>query len=373
LIDRRGGISMKRILVVFLVILLLGGILAGCGGGSGQSAPASQPSPDTAGQTAGSEKAEYVFGQYSPENPLKIKLSHFAVTETNQLHRLAASFKEKIEKSTGGAVEVTIYTGGLLGNDVESLDSVIAGTLDMAVNNTPIMSNRYEAFQVLDIPYLFEDYDHIYAFLESDVCQQMMEDFGRKTGARMLCMQAVGYRNFDLKKPVKTPADLAGLKIRVTNSPVYLAQYEAWGANPLIIAGPEVITALQQGTIDGCDNVHNVAYSDGYYEYVDHITISEHAVHFNGLTIHNKLYESLVPELQELISNAAKEAAVERTRALRQENEEQLQLMVQAGAKVNTDIDKAAFKEAAKSVYEDFRAKNEGAKYLDAIIALANK
>lgn len=363
---------MKKFLVVLLAFLLLGGILTGCGGGPSGSAPAaSEPSADVNDQTAGSEKAEYVFGEYSPEKPLELKLSHFAPTETNQLHLLAAAFKERIEKSTGGAVEVTIYTGGLLGNDVESLDSVIAGTLDMAVNNTPIMSNRYEAFQVLDLPYLFEDYDHIYAFLESDVCRQMMEDFGKKTGARMLCMQAVGYRNFDLKKPVKTPSDIAGLKIRVTNSPVYLAQYEAWGANPLIIAGPEVITALQQGTIDGCDNVHNVCYSDGYYEYVDHITISEHAVHFNGLTIHNKLYESLVPELQALISEAAREAAVVRSRALQEENEAQLKLMVDAGAKVNEDIDKAAFKEAAKSVYDNFRAKNEGGKYVDPIIALA--
>lgn len=114
------------------------------------------------------------------------------------------------------------------------------------------------------------------------------------TGARMLCMQAVGFRNMDMcTGPVKTPADIAGHQIRVTDSPIYRAQYEAWGANPQIIAGPEVLTALQQGTIDGCDNVHNVQYADRYYEFAKYISITEHAVHFNGLTINNALFEGL--------------------------------------------------------------------------------
>jgi tripartite ATP-independent transporter DctP family solute receptor len=354
---------MKKIISILLVMLLACTLFVGCGDSSKTA------NNDT--ETGGADTSEYDFGEYSAKNPLEIKLSHFAASETNQLHLLAAAFKEKVEKATGGAVEVTIYTGGVLGNDQESLDSVIAGTLEMAVNNTPIMSNYYEAFQVLDLPYLFEDYDQIYTFIESDVAKEMMDDFGEETGARMLCMQAVGYRNFDMcDKFINKPEDFKGAKVRVTSSPVYLSQYKAWGASPLTMAGTEVLTALQQGTIDGCDNVNNVTYSDGYYEYTKYITVSEHAVHFNGLTINNKLFESLTTDLQNLIQQAAVDAAVERSKALETENEDCLTKMKEAGAKVSTDIDKEAFKEAVQPVYDDFKSSHPGAKYLEAIQGL---
>lgn len=350
----------KKLLSIMLVSLLVITTLAGCG--------KKEDVKETGDQTGSKEN---VYGEYSPENPLELKLSHFAASETNQLHLLAAAFKEKVEKATGGAVEVTIYTGGVLGNDSESLESVIAGTLDMAVNNTPIMSNFYEAFQVLDLPYLFESYDQIYAFLDSDICKELMTDFGTATGARMLCMQAVGYRNMNLSKFVKTPADIKGLKVRVTNSPVYLDQYKAWGANPLVIAGPEVITALQQGTIDGCDNVDNITYVERYFDYAKYTTVTEHAVHFNGLTINNKMFEGLTVELQELISTAAIEAAVERSKALETDNAKFLDMIADEGGEVSYEVDKESFKTAAQSVYDTFRKDNDGAKYLDGIMALA--
>ena len=266
---------------------------------------------------------------------------------------------------------MVIYGGGVLGNDRESFESVIAGTLDMAVNNTPIISNYDEIFQVLDLPYLFQDYDHINAFLASDICQQLLDSL-TSTGARMLCMQAVGFRNMDMcTGPVKTPADIAGTKIRVTDSPIYRAQYEAWGANPQIIAGPEVLTALQQGTIDGCDNVHNVQYADRYYEFAKYISITEHAVHFNGLTINNALFEGLSADLQADILAAAQEAAAERTEALRVENDELLATMESEGAVVTKDVDKQSFIDAVQPLYEDFTANHSAGSYVEQIQALA--
>lgn len=365
---------MKKALSILLAAALCIS-LAACGVSSGTST-SSGASQATAPETAqassspgGATGADY--GEYSPDNPLTLKLSHFA-NEQNQLHKLAALFKEKVEAATGGAVEVVIYTGGVLGNDRESLDSVIAGTLEMAVNNTPIMSKYIDVFQVLDLAYLFEDYDHIYAFLESDIARELMDSMSG-VGARFLGMQAVGWRNFDLcTGSVKTPEDLKGLKIRVTDSPIYMADYTAWGANPLIIAGSEVLTALQQGTIDGCDNVNNVQWAENYTEFAKYITISEHAVHFNGLTINNALFESLTPDLQEAISTAAVEAGVERSKALEQENQDLVQVMIDdQGAEISYDIDKQAFKDALTGVYDDFRANHAGAKYLDEILALA--
>ena len=367
---------MKRTTRIFALLLALAMALAlaACGGSKNPStsttppAPSASNEPAPAGSNTPSTGKDY--GEYSAEKPLELKLSHFAGSDTNQLAQLALAFERIVEEKTGGAVDVVVYGGGVLGNDRVSFESVIAGTLDMAVNNTPIISNYDDVFQVLDLPYLFADYDQINAFLDSDVCQELLDSL-TSTGARMLCMQAVGFRNMDMcTGPVKTPADIAGTLIRVTDSPIYRAQYEAWGANPQIIAGPEVLTALQQGTINGCDNVNNVQYADRYYEFAKYISITEHAVHFNGLTINNELFEGLTPDLQADILAAAQEAATERTEALRVENEEQLQLMADEGAVITTDVDKQAFIDAVQDLYADFIANHSAGSLVEKIQAL---
>lgn len=362
---------MKKIVALLLALVMVFALVA-CGNtGSNTPAPTqgTEPAPTQGTEPAPSTGKDY--GEYSAAKPLELKLSHFAGSDTNQLAKLALKFEELVEAKTGGAVDVVIYGGGVLGNDRVSLESVIAGTLDMAVNNTPIISNYYDVFQVLDLPYLFSDYDHINAFLTSDVCADLMDGLAEATGARLLCMQAVGFRNMDIiGKPARTPSDIAGLKIRVTDSPIYMGQYEAWGANPMIIAGPEVLSALQQGAIDGCDNVNNVQYADRYYEFANYISITEHAVHFNGLTINEALFQSLPEDLRNDILAAAQEAAVTRTELLRQENEEQLGIMESEGAIVVRDVDKQSFIDAAQDLYADFIANHSAGSYVERIQAL---
>ena len=363
---------MKKIIALLLALVMVFALVA-CGSSNTPSTPDKPNTPSTpstpssdAPSTSGKN-----YGEYSAEKPLELKLSHFAGSDTNQLAKLALKFEELAEQKTGGAVDVVVYGGGVLGNDRVSLESVIAGTLDMAVNNTPIISNYYDVFQVLDLPYLFTDYDHINAFLASDVCADLMDGLAEATGARLLCMQAVGFRNMDIiGKPARTPADIAGLKIRVTDSPIYMGQYKAWGANPMIIAGPEVLSALQQGAIDGCDNVNNVQYADRYYEFANYISVTEHAVHFNGLTINEKLFQGLPEDLRNDILAAAQEAAVIRTDLLRQENEEQLGIMESEGAIVVRDVNKQSFIDAAQDLYADFIANHSAGAYVERIQAL---
>ncbi len=373
----------KKVLGILLGAAMAASLVSGCGetkennAQTQQSEKGSENTQEPAGDEDAAKDQQGAggadFGEYSADNPLKLTLSHFAASEQNQLHQLAAAFKDKVEAASNGAVEVEIVMGGVLGNDDESLQSVMAGSLNMAVNNTPIMSAYYDKFQVLDLPYLFEDYDHIYAFLASDVCQDLMKDFGDATGARMLCMQAVGYRNLESSKGfAKTTSDLSGIKTRCTGSDTYINTWKAWGANVMTMAGSEVLTALQQGTIDACDNVNNVAVADSYYSFANYITVMEYAVHFNGLTINSQLFDSLTPDLQQVISTAAVEAATERTKALETENNEALANMQAEGAEVYqlTDQEKGAFKEAAQPAYDAF-AEKFSSDYVDAIQACA--
>lgn len=356
----------KRVAGIILAGCMGMSLLAGCGSSSTDDGTSQNEEISSSTETADTSGLD--FGEYSADSPLELRLSHFAASEDNQLAILANTFAEYVEDASGGAVQVTVYGGGTLGTDQESLDSVIAGTLDCAVNNTPIMSGYDEGLSVLDLPYLFEDYDDIYAFLDSEVCQQMMDDF-TSTGARILNMQCVGFRNLESSKGfVNTPDDLAGLKVRVTSSDVYINTWNTWGANALTMSGTDVLTALQQGTIDACDNVNNVSYAEGYHQYADYISIMEYAVHFNGITMNEAKFQSLTTDLQNVILEAAQEAAIDCTKNLETLNQEQLEEMVADGAQVSEDVDKEAFKEASQSVYDDFLTSTEkGAEYYNAI------
>ena len=156
----------KRVVSMLLIGCLGAALLVGCGnektdanaGGDTNASVGTEAKADTSGKD---------FGEYSADHPLELKLSHFAASEENQLAILANTFADYVSQESGGAVKVTVYGGGTLGNDQESLDSVIAGTLDCAVNNTPIMSGYDAGLSVLDLPYLFENYDDIYTFLIS--------------------------------------------------------------------------------------------------------------------------------------------------------------------------------------------------------------
>ncbi|MCU6763194.1 TRAP-type mannitol/chloroaromatic compound transport system%2C periplasmic component [uncultured Roseburia sp.] len=356
----------KRIISILAAGCLCGGLLAGCGSSDSQNTSSENENrKDVSGKD---------FGEYSPEKPLELKLSHFAASEENQLAILANTFAEYVEEESGGSVKVTVYGGGTLGNDQESLDSVIAGTLDCAVNNTPIMSGYAQGLSVLDLPYLFEDYDDIYSFLDSEICAGMLEDFS-STGAKILGLQCVGFRNLESSKGfAETPEDLKGLKIRVTGSDVYINTWNTWGASAQTMPGNEVLTALQQGTIDGCDNVNNVCIADGYQQYAEYISVMEYAAHFNGITMNAAKFDSLTPDLQEVITSAAKKANLECTKNLESKNEEQLEEMVAGGAQKSENVDKEAFKKASQSVYEDFLKENEkGAQYYESIIELLGK
>ena len=158
--------------IALLLALVMSLSLAACGGGSGSGSAAPSPSPasepessDTLTNVGDIEsgaqgEAALDFGDYTPENPLTIKLATPQSNEKSHLNVLANAFKERVETWTDGAVIVDLYMGSM-GSDREIMDQVIAGTLEMGVNNTAIMANYNRLFDVLDLAYLIKDYDDV--------------------------------------------------------------------------------------------------------------------------------------------------------------------------------------------------------------------
>lgn len=369
---------MKKAAALFLVFGLILS-LAACGGSSN---PASDSPSITStenedgltdvGDIGNVDSSSLDLGDYTPENPLTIKLATPQSNELSHLNVLAQAFKDRIESWTGGAVVVDIYMG-TMGSDREIVDQVIAGTVEMGVNNTAIMANYNRLFDVLDIAYLIKDYDDVYDVMASDVWAEMLGEFS-STGASLLCLQCIGFRTVcttESAGPVHTLSDLAGKTIRITEGPVFLDDYDAWNAVPVSMSASEIMPALQNGTIDGVDHVPVTLYTgSGQAEYIKYISTTNQAAHFNGLDINNDFYNSLTEDLRNLIQKAASEAAIFRTEALEQDNETYIQKLTdEYGITFYTPSEEeiAEFEEAVQPVYDNFVATHEFGRYAEAI------
>ena len=340
--------------------------------------PASEPeSSDTLTNVGDIEsgaqgEAALDFGDYTPENPLTIKLATPQSNEKSHLNVLANAFKERVETWTDGAVIVDLYMGSM-GSDREIMDQVIAGTLEMGVNNTAIMANYNRLFDVLDLAYLIKDYDDVYDVMASDVWADMLGEFS-STGASLLALQCIGFRTICTTEnagPVHNMSELAGKTIRITEGPVFLDDYNAWGAAPVSMSASEIMPALQNGTIDGVDHVPVTLYTgNGQGEYIKYVAVTNQAAHFNGLDINNKFYEGLPADLQALIQKAASEAAEFRTQALQADNETYVQKLTDEYGITfyyPTEEEIAQLQEAVQPVYENFVSTHEFGSYAAAI------
>lgn len=370
---------MKKMLAMFLALTMVFA-LAACGSSQMPTSPnlpnnSSLPSDhltDVGDISDPSVDANALNLGYTADKPLKLRLASPQSNEKSHLNVLANAFKERIEAWSNGAIIVDIYMG-TMGSDREIVDQVIAGTLDMGVNNTAIMANYNRLFDVLDIAYLIRDYNDIYDVMSSEVWNEMLNEFS-STGASLLCLQCIGFRTIATTEKAGMVHNLSELKnktIRVTEGSVFLEDYNAWGASPISLGASEILPALQNGTIDGVDHAPVTLYTgNGQYEYVKNMALFNQAAHFNGLDINNALLTSLTEDARELIEKAAQEAAVFRTEELQKNNDTYIQKLSDEHGVLFYTPTEAEIQEmidAVTPVYENFVSTHEFGAYAKAI------
>lgn len=368
---------MKKVIAMLLALAMVLA-LAACGGGKNPT-PSIEPKPsesdsltDVGDVDPDTGDDDLDLGGYTADKPLTIKLATPQSNERSHLNVLANAFKERVEAWTDGAVIVDLYMGSM-GSDREIVDQVIAGTVEMGVNNTAIMANYNRLFDVLDLAYLIKDYDDVYDVMASDVWAEMLSEFS-STGASLLALQCIGFRTVcttEKAGAVHSMADMAGKTLRITEGPVFLDDYKAWGAVPVSMSASEIMPALQNGTIDGVDHVPVTLYTgNGQGEYIKYVAVMNQAAHFNGLDINNKFLESLTPDLKDLLRKAASEAAEFRTKALQTDNDTYIQKLTDEYGVTfyyPTEAEIAEMVEAVKPVYDNFVATHEFGSYAAAI------
>ncbi|SFP31437.1 TRAP transporter substrate-binding protein [Tranquillimonas alkanivorans] len=305
---------------------------------------------------------------FAEMEPVTLRLAH-VVNEQDGFHVAAEKFKELVEERTGGKVNIEIHPSATLGDERTLLEGMQIGSIDMGVITNGPVSNFLEDMAVFELPFLFPSREAAYKALDGEVGQELLDRL-QEVNLKGLAYAERGFRNLtNSVKPVESPADLEGMRIRVMENPVYIDTFRALGANAIPMAWTEALTAMQQSTIDGQENPVGVVHSFKLDETQDYMTMTRHtyapAIFVAGMPAWSKLPEAA----HDVLVEAAREAA-SHERAFNEEMEaEQLEELRARGMEIDTDPDLAAFKAQVAPVYEEYGQKFGD--YLDRIQAQA--
>ena len=298
-----------------------------------------------------------------------LKLGH-AVSDQHPYHMGAQRFKEIVEKETGGEVEVSLFPNNQLGTgERDLLEGLQLGVVDVYVGSTGPASGFEKKFMLFDFPFLFKNKAQAYEVLDGEIGTYVMGLLD-KIGIRGLAWYENGFRHFtNSKRPVNTPEDVKGLKLRTMENKIHMALWRAMGADPTPMAWGEVFTALQQGTVDGQENPIPVLYVQKIYEVQKHLALTGHVFSPAMIAIAKAKFDALPEAHREIILRAARESALYQREQITRMEDEQVSKLKELGMEVTTP-DVAPFREATKPVYDQFRGElGEDAKLLDEILS----
>ncbi|MDR6872052.1 tripartite ATP-independent transporter DctP family solute receptor [Bosea sp. BE125] len=271
----------------------------------------------------------------------KLKWAH--VYETSEpFHTESVWAADEIKKRTNGRYEVTVYPASQLGKETDINQGLTLGTVDMIISGSSFAARAYPPIGVTYYPFTFRGPDHLLAYVKSDVFAEMAKGYQEKSGHQILAVSYYGTRHTTSNRPIKSCADMKGLKIRVPDVPAYLAMPRACGANTTPIAFAEVYLALQNGTVEAQENPLNTIEAKKFYEVQKNIILTGHIVDHLNTVASKQLWDKLSPEDRKIFSEVAQEAAARTTKKIQADEIKLVQFFKDKGIAV-TEIDKADF------------------------------
>ncbi|MFZ0448704.1 MAG: TRAP transporter substrate-binding protein [Desulfatiglandaceae bacterium] len=286
--------------------------------------------------------ALFIFFAGNAAAVTKIKLG--LVTKPGSAQNIAAEkFKELVEKRSNGGINVQIFHSGSLGNETEILQQVQMNSIQMAV----VTGGPFDTFdpmvRVISYPFLFKDYSQVDRVLDGPLGAEVLKSL-ESSGFKGLCFSENGFRNLtNNRRPVKTPADLKGLKIRVMASAIQKAIWQALGANPTPMPWP-IYTELEQGVIDGQENPLWVMEVYKFYEIQKYMTLTRHVYSYHIDVASLNWWNTLDANTQKMIQKAMYDAAVFQREDNRSKNAARLKFLKEKGMIVEEHPDVAAFR-----------------------------
>lgn len=309
----------------------------------------------------------------SADNGKKQQVWNVAVIQTEDHPQTMAMKKmgEVFSELTDGRYRIEVYPNELLGPQRETLEQVQYGIIEMAIVGNAIISSYVDGFLTFEIPFLFDDEAHQKTFFEESGEVDTLFAQTEAYNFRMAAQFTAGTRNMYANKPIRSIADLKGMKIRTAESDTYIKMMKYLGGAATPMSFGEVFTAIQSGVVDGAEN-NEASYSNTkHYEIAPYYSYTKHLIVPDYVVVNNNLYESLSEEDKVAFGEAARIAREYEYELWEQETEKYLQNVIDNGAHIVEDVDIDSLKEAVKPLHEELTQNPEVKVVYDAVKAVS--
>lgn len=291
-----------------------------------------------------------VFSQQKP-----VKLVFTSVSVPGDAHTQAMYvFKDEVEKLSGKQIQVDVYDSGKLFTQQAEQDAIRKGTVDMVYTSAQWLAEFVPYLSMFGAAYTFQSYEQMTKTFNGSIGKKIFEEVAQKTGIRPLVAYYLGTRQLNLTAkvgPVTKPEQMKGVKLRVPNSPTWIAMGKALGANPTPMAFNEVYMGLKTGAIDGQDNPLPTDKNAKFYEVTKYIVLTNHVVDSTWPSINEKKWKSLTKQQQEWVMQAAEKARQFCDKTNLDNEKNILDFFREQGLIVIENPDRAAFAAYAKNSY----------------------
>ncbi len=267
-------------------------------------------------------------------------------------------FAELLKEKSGGRMTVKMYHSGTLGSQPDAIEQLRIGGIEIGNFNLGPLGPIVPEANVVSLPFIFKDVDHMWRVLDGKPGDMINEGM-TKYGIVPLAWYDAGSRSFyNSQKPIMAPEDVNGMKVRVMNNDLYSGMIAALGGNPSPMAFAEVYQSLKTGVVDGAENNWPSYESTGHFEVAPFYSLSQHLIIPETLCINAKVYQSLSPEDQKILKEAAVESAMLQRQLWKEREKASEEKVLAGGVKFNEIADKSAFQAAMKPVYDKYLEAN---------------
>ena len=333
---------MKKLFSILLACVMILG-LAACGGGDKPAGDAGDSAPAGTSDVANAPAVTLVYAEVNPLDTI--------------VGKTASEFKRLVEEKSGGSITIDVRDSGVLGSENDVLDAIVGGddSIDMSrISAFALTSYGAKKSMLLSIPYTFENRDHWWAFANSDLAQEFLNE-PQEIGLplRGIFYGEEGFRHFFANKPINGIEDLDGLKIRVSNDPIMNGMVEGLGGSPTVVSFGELYSALNTGVCDAAEQPIANYKSNAFPEVANNLILDGHTLGAIQCVITDTAWAKLTPAQQAVILEAGKEVQAFNQQLSQSAEDEVLQQLKDEGCNVVDVPDKKPWQDACAKVISD--------------------
>jgi tripartite ATP-independent transporter DctP family solute receptor len=258
-----------------------------------------------------------------------------------------------VEQRSNGRLKINVFHSRQLGEEKDTLEQTRFGVIDMNRINFGPLNNLVPETVIPGLPFLFRDEGHMHRVMDGAIGQEILAG-SEKHGLVGLCCYDSGARSmYNRLRPINTPADMKGMKVRVQQSDLWLAMIRALSANPTPLPTGEIYSALQTGVVEGAENNYPTYQSQRHFEVAKFYSVTEHSMSPEILVVSKRSYDKLPKDLQEILRESARDSVPEMRKLWNATSESARRTVEAGGTQINT-VDKAPFEKAMAPVYDQF-------------------